>query len=80
MTVQLSEECVEALLRLAYLNRQGGIRSQALTWADHNLCFLKACHVPRSLKVETDRMSRGDPLEEEWSITKSHVQAKPIMN
>ena len=61
---------------VAYLNRQGGTRSPALhrkameilLWADSHLASLKARHIPGVLNLGADRMSRGGPLHDEWSL------------
>ncbi|XDV31685.1 hypothetical protein PO909_002648 [Leuciscus waleckii] len=53
---------------VAYINHQGGIISRTLrrlterllVWAQHNLCSLRAAHVPGHLNVGPDRLSRNN--------------------
>ena len=53
---------------VAYVNRQGGVRSKALctlaerllVWAQHSLRSLRAAHVPGLLNVGPDRLSRDN--------------------
>eukprot|EP00064_Thunnus_orientalis_P019251 superscaffoldBa00004734_g19367 len=66
---------------VAYLNRQGGVKSLALhrmvvsilTWADGYLCCLKAHHIPRSLNMGANRMSKGV----HWRRTCSQARRMP---
>ena len=61
---------------VAYINRQGGVRSQALHraaeglwhWAHKRLRSLSACHIPGVLNVGADLMSRGGPRDDEWQL------------
>ena len=61
---------------VAYINRQGGVRSLALhrlavelwQWAHLNLRSLTARHIAGRLNVGADLMSRGGPHRDEWSL------------
>lgn len=67
---------------VAYINRQGGVRSAALLsmaenlwmWASEHLRSLKALHVPGVENRGADIMSRGGPLMGEWSLHPEVVQ------
>ena len=67
---------------VAYINRQGGVRSRnlyrlterLLVWAQHNLLSLKAAHVPGHLNVGPDRLSRNNVPAGEWSLHPQTVQ------
>ncbi|XDV41216.1 hypothetical protein PO909_010114 [Leuciscus waleckii] len=67
---------------VAYINRQGGIRSRnlyrlterLLVWAQHNLRSLRAAHVPGHLNVGPDRLSRDNVPTGEWSLHPQTVQ------
>ena len=61
---------------VAYINRQGGLRSYSLhrmakhllLWAEHNLSSLRAAHVPGILNLGPDMLSRGPIPPGEWSL------------
>ena len=60
----------------AYLNKYGGVRSpqlhkvasEILLWSYTHLKSLKASHIQGVLNVGADLMSRGGPVEMEWSL------------
>ena len=66
---------------VAYINRQGGVRSPSLhrlaeevwTWAFTHLRSLRALHIPGLLNEGADLMSRGGPREDEWRLKPSSV-------
>ncbi|CAM4577866.1 unnamed protein product [Leuciscus chuanchicus] len=68
---------------VSYINRQGGLRSRSLytiaqrllVWAQHNLCSLRAAHVPGSLNLGPDRLSRGNVPPGGWSLHPRVVQS-----
>jgi len=61
---------------VAYINRQGGVRSVALLtaaenlwlWASQNVLSLRALHIPGRENGGADLMSRGGPLPDEWRL------------
>ncbi|KAK5898201.1 hypothetical protein CgunFtcFv8_015639 [Champsocephalus gunnari] len=61
---------------VAYINRQGGVRSIALLTAAENLWLwvsqivlsLRALHIPGRENGGADLMSRGGPLPDEWRL------------
>ena len=62
---------------LAYINKQGGMRSgdlcallwRLLSWCDQNAVVLKARHIPGRLNVVADKLSRlGQIIQTEWSL------------
>ena len=61
---------------VAYINRQGGVRSAALLgtaenlwlWASENVLSLKALHISGLENRGANLMSRGGPLPEEWML------------
>ena len=60
----------------AYLNKYGGVRSpqlhkvasEILQWTYIHLKSLRASHIQGVLNVGADLMSRGGPIEMEWSL------------
>ncbi|XP_019905069.2 uncharacterized protein LOC105026845 [Esox lucius] len=61
---------------VAYVNRQGGVRSlplhllavQIWEWAHMHLRSLRALHIPGELNVGADLLSRGGPRDDEWRL------------
>ncbi|KAJ7986723.1 hypothetical protein DPEC_G00342850 [Dallia pectoralis] len=61
---------------VAYINRQGGVRSPVLheaatrlwLWAHRHLRSLSAVHVPGRQNVGADLMSRGGPRDDDWRL------------
>lgn len=62
---------------IAYINRQGGVRSRPLcyianrllSWAEkNNLLSLRAVHVPGHANVGADLLSRGNPRAADWRL------------
>lgn len=61
---------------VAYINRQGGVRSPALhrlaeelwLWAHEHLRSLTAAHIPGCQNIGADLMSRGGPRDDEWRL------------
>ena len=59
---------------LAYINRQGGVRSQSLhhwatrllLWAESHVLSLRAVHI--HLNYGADLLSRGDPRAADWCL------------
>ena len=66
---------------VAYINRQGGLRSQLLhtlahrliVWSGVHFLFLKATHVPGVLNRGVDLVSRGNPRYGEWQLHRDVV-------
>lgn len=64
------------LVRTAYINRQGGLRSPRLhtlahrpiVWSSEHLQSLRATHVPGILNCGADLLSRGNPLYTDWRL------------
>ena len=60
----------------AYINREGGTRSEAclrlsyllLEWVMDNALSIRALHIPGKDNVAVDIMSRGGPNNGEWSL------------
>lgn len=67
---------------VAYINRQGGLRSLSiyrltrclLFWAQNELLSLKVVHVPGSLNQCADMLSRGNVAPGEWTLHSHTVQ------
>lgn len=61
---------------VAYVNRQGGLRSRRLhmlahrliVWSSTHLSSLRATHVPGVLNLGADLLSRGNPRYKEWKL------------
>ncbi|XP_062286992.1 uncharacterized protein LOC133992289 [Scomber scombrus] len=61
---------------VAYINRQGGLRSRQLhmlarrliLWSCGRLLSLRATHVPGALNTGADLLSRGAPVYGEWTL------------
>ena len=61
---------------VAYINRQGGLRSpglhrmvtRLLLWAQPRLASLRAVHLPGRVNYAADLLSRGGPLAGEWRL------------
>ncbi|XP_032363038.1 LOW QUALITY PROTEIN: uncharacterized protein LOC116675032 [Etheostoma spectabile] len=61
---------------VAYINRQGGLRSRQLhtlarrliLWSSRHLLSLRATHVPGALNHGADLLSRGAPLYGNWTL------------
>lgn len=61
---------------VAYINRQGGLRSQRLhtrahrliVWSSVHLRSLRATHIPGVLNYGADLLSRGTPLYADWRL------------
>ncbi|XP_039904294.1 uncharacterized protein LOC120744181 [Simochromis diagramma] len=60
---------------VAYINRQGGLRSRPLhmarrliMWSSINLLSLRATHIPGALNLGADLMSRGNPQYGDWTL------------
>ncbi|XP_045548073.1 uncharacterized protein [Salmo salar] len=61
---------------VAYINRQGGVRSLARhrlaeelwLWAHEHLRSLTAAHIPGCQNIGADLMSRGGPRDDEWRL------------
>src|SRR4029434_10407998 len=61
---------------LAYINRQGGVRSPSLhnwatrllLWAARHVLSLRAVHIPGHLYYGADLLSRGDPRAADWCL------------
>src|SRR4029434_7722729 len=61
---------------LAYINRQGGVRSPSLhhwatrllLWAARHVLSLRAVHIPGHLNYGADLLSRGDPQAADWCL------------
>jgi len=64
------------LTTVAYINRQGGVRSAALLttaenlwlWASEIVLSLRVLHIPGLENGGADLMSRGGPLPDEWVL------------
>ena len=62
---------------VAYVNRQGGLRSRPLhtlarkliLWGSNHFPSLRATHVPGVQNLAADLLSRGDPLYSEWRLS-----------
>lgn len=67
---------------VAYINRQGGVRSAALmkiaehllVWGSEHLLSLRALHRPGLVNRGTNLMSRGGPLPDKWVLHPEVVQ------
>ncbi|MGL5565095.1 MAG: DNA N-6-adenine-methyltransferase [Plesiomonas sp.] len=67
---------------VAYINRQGGLRSRKLhllaedllIWAQHNLSSLRAYHIPGVLNLGPDILSRDKVSSAEWSLHPLSIQ------
>ena len=67
---------------VAYINRQGGLRSRRLhmlareliLWSSCRLLSLRATHVPGSLNTGADLLSRGAPTYGEWALHPAVVE------
>lgn len=61
---------------VAYINRQGGLRSSQLymlarkliLWNCGCLLSLRATHIPGALNTGADLLSRGTPVYREWTL------------
>src|SRR4029434_2818063 len=61
---------------LAYINRQGGVRSPSLhhwatrllLWAARHVLSLRAVNIPGHLHYGADLLSRGDPRAADWCL------------
>jgi len=61
---------------VAYINRQGGLRSRMLhdlardliLWSSAHFLSLRATHVPGDLNTGADLLSRGAPVYGEWTL------------
>lgn len=61
---------------VAYINCQGGLRSQQLytlahkliLWSDAHLLSVRATHVPGIQNLGVELLSRGNPLYTEWKL------------
>ncbi|XP_053296886.1 uncharacterized protein LOC128456655 [Pleuronectes platessa] len=61
---------------VAYINRQGGLRSlqlhtlarRLILWGEEHLLSVRATHVPGIQNVGADLLSRGNPLYAEWKL------------
>src|SRR4029434_2933028 len=61
---------------LAYINRQGGVRSlslhhwatRLLLWAARHVLSLRAVHIPGHLNYGADLLSRGAPRAADWCL------------
>ena len=61
---------------VAYINRQGGLRSPQMhtlahrltIWGNAHLLSLRATHVPGARNWGADLMSRGDPRYKDWKL------------
>ncbi|XP_029937836.1 uncharacterized protein LOC115380768 [Myripristis murdjan] len=61
---------------VAYINRQGGLRSHRLhtlarrliLWSSERFLSLRATHVPGALNAGVDLLSRGGPVYGEWTL------------
>ena len=61
---------------VAYINRQGGLRSRTLhglarkliLWSSAHFLSLRATHVPGTLNTGADLLSRGAPVYGEWTL------------
>ncbi|XP_038139792.1 uncharacterized protein LOC119782749, partial [Cyprinodon tularosa] len=61
---------------VAYINRQGGLRSRMLhnlardliLWSSTHFLSLRATHVPGDLNTGADLLSRGAPVYGEWTL------------
>ena len=61
---------------MAYINRQGGVRSPSLyhwanrllLWAAVHIRSLRAVHIPGHLNYGADLLSRGDPQAADWCL------------
>jgi hypothetical protein len=69
---------------VAYINRQGGLRSKALytqtlelfTFLEENKIEVRAKHIPGKLNVLADQLSRdGEIVNTEWSLHPSIIKA-----
>ncbi|KAF7221522.1 putative LOC107375874-like protein, partial [Nothobranchius furzeri] len=67
---------------VAYINRQGGLRSMRLDtlarrlilWCSRHLLSIRATHVPGVLNRGADLLSRGTPLYGDWSLHPAVVE------
>nr|XP_054607225.1 uncharacterized protein LOC129167121 [Nothobranchius furzeri] len=67
---------------VAYINRQGGLRSMRLhtlarrliLWCSRHLLSIRATHVPGVLNRGADLLSRGTPLYGDWSLHPAVVE------
>ncbi|XDV35093.1 hypothetical protein PO909_005124 [Leuciscus waleckii] len=67
---------------VAYINRQGGLRSRRMSrlarhlllWSQKHLRSLRAIHVPGVLNRAADELSRQPPLPGEWRLHPQVVQ------
>lgn len=66
---------------VAYINRQGGLRSRRLhmlahrliVWSSSHLSSLRATHVPGVWNLGADLLSRGNPRYKEWKLHREVV-------
>ncbi len=74
--------CSDNPTEVAYINRQGGLRSHSLYrlaqrllfWVQNELLSLKAVHMPGSLNHGADMLSRGNVALGEWTLHPHTVQ------
>ncbi len=67
---------------VAYINRQGGLRSlplhmlarKLILWSNANLLSLRATHVQGVMNKGADLLSRGNPLYGEWKLNREVVE------
>ncbi len=67
---------------VAYINRQGGLRSlplhmlarKLILWSNANLLSLRATHVQGVMNQGADLLSRGNPLYGEWKLNREVVE------
>ena len=54
---------------VAYINKEGGMKSRILSWCTRKQVTLKARHIPGRLNVIADKLSRiGQTIQTEWSL------------
>ncbi len=66
----------DSMTVVAYINHQGGLRSHSLyrmarrllLWAQNELLSLRAVHVPGSLNLGADMLSRSDVAPGDWTL------------
>ena len=66
----------ENTIAMAYINRQGRVRSRLLyrwanrllLWAAVHIRSLRAVHIPGHLNYGADLLSRGDPQAADWCL------------
>lgn len=58
-------------MTVAYINR---LAHRLILWSSYRFLCLRATHVPGTLNVDTDMLSRGTPMYGEWSLHPAVVE------